>query len=218
MPGAFKLVISSCGPLLSSVQQDFITQVYVRDDQRRSSIRSDKSPPTLDSYLALLQSYEAKKKCDVVFHFVVDIDAKVFFFRHYVPAITKVLSVLDKGAQDRVTKNGECLRRHAESTQRWRNLRERIQRTDDDMEEVRRILQGEEQTPSESGSALSAATSGSKGGKSMRGAEKVKSPFRKLAQRIKGSPKQLASPPITPTISKISREPSSEPTRTLRAR
>ena len=86
------------------------------------------------------------------------------------------------------------------------------------MEEVRRILQGEEQTPSESGSALSAITSGSKGGRSTKGAEKVKSPFRKLAQRIKGSPKQLVSPPITPTISKASREPSSEPTRTLRAR
>ena len=86
------------------------------------------------------------------------------------------------------------------------------------MEEVRRILQGEEQTPSESGSALSAATSGSKSAKSTKGVEKVKSPFRKLAQRIKGSPKQLASPPITPTISKLGREPSSEPTRTLRAR
>ena len=129
-----------------------------------------------------------------------------------------MLSVLDKGAQDRVTKNGECLRRHAESTQRWRSLRERIQRTDDEMEEVRRILQGEEQTPSESGSALSVATSGSKGGKSTKGIEKAKSPFRKLAQKIKRSPKQTPSSPITPTVSKISREPASEPTRTLRAR
>lgn len=90
-----------------------------------------------------------------------------------------------------------------------------MHRTDDDMEEIRRILQGEEQTPSESGSALSATTSGSKGGKSMKGAEKTRSPFRKLAQRIKGSPKQL---PITPVIPKIGREPTSEPTRTLRAR
>ena len=79
MSGAFSLVISSCGPLLSSVQQDFITQVYVRDDQRRSSIRSDKSPPTLDSYLALLQSYEAKKKYDAVSYPGFQIKAKVFF-------------------------------------------------------------------------------------------------------------------------------------------
>lgn len=179
--------------------QDFITQVHLRDDQRRSSMRSDKSPPTLESYFALLQSYEAKKK-------------------HYVPAITKVLSVLDKGAQDRVTKNGECLRRHAESTQRWKNLRERIHRTDDEMVEVRLILQCDDLTPSESGSALSAATSGSKGGKSSKSAEKTKSPFRKLAQKLKRSPKPLPSLPITPAVSKISREPSSEPTRTLRVR
>lgn len=129
-----------------------------------------------------------------------------------------MLSVLDKGAQDRVTKNGECLRRHAESTQRWKNLRERIQRTDEEMEEVQQILQIEEHPPSESGSALSAGTSGSKGGKSTKSAEKTKSPFRKLAQKLKGSPKQLPSLPITPAVSRMSREPSSEPTRTLRTR
>ena len=52
----------------------------------------------------------------------------------------------------------------------------------------------------------------------MKGAEKTKSPFRKLAQKLKGSPKQLPALPLTPTMSKISREPSSEPVRTLRAR
>jgi hypothetical protein len=86
------------------------------------------------------------------------------------------------------------------------------------MEEVRLILQCDDLTPSESGSALSAATSGSKGGKSSKSAEKTKSPFRKLALRLKGSPKQLPSLPLTPTVPKISREPSSEPIRTLRAR
>lgn len=86
------------------------------------------------------------------------------------------------------------------------------------MEEVRRILRGDDLTPSESGSILSATTSGSKGAKSSKSAEKTKSPFRKLAQKLKGSPKQLSSLPITPTVSKISREPSSEPIRTLRAR
>ena len=78
MSGVFNLATSSCNRLLSSVQQDFITQVHLRDTQRRSSMRSDKSPPTLDSYLALLQSYEAKKKYDTVSYPIVDIDAKVF--------------------------------------------------------------------------------------------------------------------------------------------
>ena len=52
--------------------------MHLRGDQRRSSIRSDKSPPTLDSYLALLQSYEAKKKYDAVPYHVLVIYAKVF--------------------------------------------------------------------------------------------------------------------------------------------
>lgn len=52
--------------------------MHLRDDQRRSSIRSDKSPPTLDSYLALLQSYEAKKKYDAVYHLVSEVYTKVF--------------------------------------------------------------------------------------------------------------------------------------------
>lgn len=51
--------------------------MHLRGDQRRSSIRSDKSPPTLDSYLALLHSYEAKKKYDVVSHSVFEIKANV---------------------------------------------------------------------------------------------------------------------------------------------
>jgi len=52
--------------------------VHLRDDQRRSSIRSDKSPPTLDSYLALLQSYEAKKKYGAVSYSVFQVKAEVF--------------------------------------------------------------------------------------------------------------------------------------------
>src|SRR5579859_2051789 len=79
------------------------------------------------------------------------------------PATTKVLSIIDKGVQDRVTKNGECLRRHADSTQRWKHLKERIARTDAEMEAVRRILTGEEEiTPSDSGSVASGVTSKSK--------------------------------------------------------
>jgi len=53
--------------------------VHLRDDQRRSSIRSDKSPPTLDSYFALLQSYEAKKKYGAVSYSVFQVKAEVFF-------------------------------------------------------------------------------------------------------------------------------------------
>jgi hypothetical protein len=121
------------------------------------------------------------------------------------PATTKVLSIIDKGVQERVTKNGECLRRHADSTQRWKQLRERITRTDAEMEAVRRILTGEEEiTPSDSGSVASGPTSktksrngyltppsatSSKKSLSLSASSALSrsvSPFRKFARRITG--------------------------------
>lgn len=218
----FRTVTEQAGGLMTSLEkgvnrcQDFITQVYQRrseDLTLLTSLHSEKTPPNLESYMTLLQSYAAKKK-------------------HYVPAITKVLSVLDKGAQDRVTKNGECLRRHAESTQRWQKLQDRIHRTDDEMERVRRVLQYDDFAPSENGSNASGKTSMSKNGylgvsssgngsgsiiKTPSSLSRSMSPFRKLARKIKGSPK-------TPTMStpalkrNPSREPVSEPVRTLRHR
>ena len=73
------------------------------------------------------------------------------------PATSKVLAIIDKGVRDRVTKNGETLRRHAESAQRWKNLRERIARTDAEMETVRHILTHGD-TGSDHGSAGTAST------------------------------------------------------------
>lgn len=80
------------------------------------------------------------------------------------PSITKVLSVLDKGVRDRVTKNGECLRRHADLRARWHNLKERIGRTDAEMESVRRQLVNRDLEPSEAGSTTSRFTSKSRNG------------------------------------------------------
>jgi hypothetical protein len=155
------------------------------------------------------------------------------------PATTKVLSIIDKGVQDRVTKNGECLRRHADSTQRWKHLRERITRTDAEMEAVRRILTGEEEiTPSDSGSVASGPTSksqsrngyltppsatSSKKSLSLSASSALSrsvSPFRKFARRITGGGKSPMS--VSGTTAgqqpKVQRIPSSEPTGTLRHR
>lgn len=159
-------------------------------------------------------------------------------FRHYMPATTKVLSIIDKGVQDRVTKNGECLRRHADSMQRWKLLKERISRTDADMESVRKILLGGEVTPSESGSTTSGPTSKSKSrngyltppnsnaaGKKSRGMSassalsRSVSPFRKFARKLTGagkSPAVVATP--VPPAKQNPRTPSSEPVGTLRHR
>lgn len=147
------------------------------------------------------------------------------------PATSKVLSIIDKGVRDRVTKNGETLRRHAESAQRWKSLRDRITRTDTEMENARRILLGGESDDREStasgtstrngflttrasaprlSSRVSSSTSTSASG-SM-------SPFRKFAQKITGSNSKPTTPAVTPlTVSK--KLPTSEPppaTRTLR--
>lgn len=149
------------------------------------------------------------------------------------PATTKVLSIIDKGVQDRVTKNGECLRRHAECTQRWKNLKERIYRTDKELDAVRRLLSALEVeiVPSESESNASGIASQSRGGhlatppsagqtgksKSASTLSRSISPFRKLARKMKKSTKSPM--PDTPPLPKLdSRTPSSEPSRALKHR
>ena len=199
------------------------------------SVRSQISPLNMDVFQSLLDSYEAKKKYALppLRHASVpDIIP-----RHYMPATTKVLSIIDKGVQDRVTKNGECLRRHADSTQRWKLIRERITRTDAEMEAARRILTGEEEiTPSDSGSVVSGPTSKSKsrnGYLTPPSASSSKkslslsassalsrsvSPFRKFARKLTGSRKS-PNPAATPLQqSKSPRPPLSAPTGTLRHR
>ena len=199
------------------------------------SVRSQTSPLNVEMFQSLLDSYEAKKKYALPPRGQASVPDLIP--RHYMPATTKVLSIIDKGVQDRVTKNGECLRRHADSTQRWKHIRERITRTDAEMEAVRRILTGEEEiTPSDSGSVVSGPTSKSKsrnGYLTPPSASSSKkslslsassalsrsvSPFRKFARKLTGggrSPKVAATPLQQ---SKPPRVPSSAPTGTLRHR
>ncbi|KAI0040744.1 hypothetical protein FA95DRAFT_825446 [Auriscalpium vulgare] len=232
----FRTVTDQADGMMSSLEkavnrcQDFIWQVmrHGNDDSlskstsmaSMSSVRSQKSPLSMDVYQSLIDSFEAKKK-------------------HYMPATSKVLSIIDKGVQDRVTKNGECLRRHAESTARWKQLRERIARTDAEMGSVRSILQGEDIAPSESGSTTSGPTSKSKSrngyltppsnsssGKKSRGLSAAStlsrsiSPFRKFARKLTGAGKSptVAVTPIPPKKTQYPRTPSSEPVATVRHR
>ena len=135
-----------------------------------------------------------------------------------------------------MTKNGECLRRHADSTQRWKLIRERITRTDAEMEAVRRILTGEEEiTPSDSGSVVSGPTSKSKSRngyltppsassskKSLLSASSALSrsvsPFRKFARKLTGSGKSPKTAATPLQQSKSRHAPLSAPTGTLRHR
>ncbi|KIM44712.1 hypothetical protein M413DRAFT_442668 [Hebeloma cylindrosporum] len=214
----FRTVTDQADGMMSSLEkavnhcQEFIWQVHRRGAEEFQSnaalpsVRSDKPPATFEMFTSLLDSYEAKKK-------------------HYMPATSKVLSIIDKGVRDRVTKNGETLRRHAESAQRWKNLRERITRTDAEMEAARKILLGDfsDQESTTSGTAstkngyLATPPSGSRASKVSSSASLSISgsisPFRKFARKITGNNKPVA-PPITPLavnkkVPVVSSEPSS---------
>lgn len=148
---------------------------------------------------------------------------------HYVPATTKVLAIMDNGVKNRVTKNGEALRRHAEAAKRWRVLQERIERTEKEMGRVREILTRADQAPSENGSSLSGhttngylATPPSANGKSRASSRtstlsRSMSPLRKLAKKLVGSVRSPATPSaLLPVSRESSAAPSSEPSRVVR--
>lgn len=115
------------------------------------------------------------------------------------PATSKVLSIIDKGVRDRVTKNGETLRRHAESAQRWKNLRDRISRTEKEMENVRKILSGDTEydsttsgTASTQGGYLASPADQSRVSRVSSSGSATKSPIsplRRIAKKITGSRK-----------------------------
>ncbi|KAJ7642700.1 hypothetical protein DFH06DRAFT_1051990, partial [Mycena polygramma] len=208
----FRTVTDQADGMMSSLEkavnrcQEFIWQVHKRtQDPLTHSTSSDSSQrndklPTFEVYTSLIESFEAKKK-------------------HYMPATSKVLSIIDKGVRDRVTKNGETLRRHAESAQRWKNLKERITRTDSEMEIARKLLLGHDTTPSEAGSTTSRAStrngylntppSGSKrAGSAASTISRSISPFRKFARKITGT---NTVTPLSINKNNLSRTPSSEP-------
>ncbi|KAL0065845.1 hypothetical protein AAF712_007148 [Marasmius tenuissimus] len=214
----FRTVTDQADGMMSSLEkgvnrcQEFIWQVTRKGledgfNSRTSLSVREKSPPTFETFTSLLESFEAKKK-------------------HYMPATSKVLSIIDRGVRDRVTKNGETLRRHAESAQRWKNLKERITRTESEMENVRKILLQGDSAASETGSSTSGTTSNgylatppsgsrsSRTGSSASALSRSISPFRKFARKITGNDRSPATPirPLSATKSSGSRVPSSEPT------
>lgn len=216
MMGSLEKAVNRC--------QDFIWQVHrggaddsLSQSSYRGSVSSDKNPLGIEVFNELLSSFEAKKK-------------------HYVPATSKVLAIIDNGVQNRVTKNGETLRRHGESAKRWRILKERMAKTEKDMEAVRKILTGDV-ARSETGSTANGylatpANCSSKGRAPSRATSSTStlsrsiSPLRKFARKIAGhvrSPPAPVTPlPVSRELSSVSRDssqsqgPSSEPVKTLR--
>ena len=131
--------------------------------------------------------------------------------------MSKVLSVLDKGVRDRVTKNGECLRRHADMRHRWRGLREDLTAVGAAMARAQVLLTEAEALVSDEESLVSftsnadipekrrTLSSASALGRSI-------SPFRKMAARMTRTTTTEAATPTRPSgIRKVSAAPSSEP-------
>ncbi|KAF8518006.1 hypothetical protein BU17DRAFT_91435 [Hysterangium stoloniferum] len=191
--------------------QDFIWQVNKRrqfdhpQTPTANYLPTDVAPINLEAYTNIRNAFESKKK-------------------YYMPSVTKILSVVDKGVRDRVTKNGECLRLHAEMRGRWHNLRERISRMDTEMEAVRRMIANQEVERTETESAVSRGTSRTSNGfldtpspprsrahSNSSTLSRSISPFRKFAAR-------LTAPGRSTPSSRMVRLPSTEPVPSLRER
>ncbi|KAF9038448.1 hypothetical protein BJ165DRAFT_1531540 [Panaeolus papilionaceus] len=229
----FRTVTDQADGMMSSLEkavnrcQEFIWQVHRRgandDFQSNAALpsgRSDKTPITYETFISLLESYEAKKK-------------------HYMPATSKVLAIIDKGVRDRVTKNGETLRRHAESAQRWKSLRDRITRTDSEMENTRKHLLAADGVSEADSSASGHATTSrgpsgylatppsaskmsrvSSNASSSISLSRSISPFRKFARKLTGSTSRSSatssSGPVSPLAITKKSAPENYPSATMR--
>ena len=74
---------------------------------------------------------------------------------HYGPAIERVLGIIDKGVQDRLTVNGEILRLHQEIQSKWDDLKEQIREVDATVEDLQSGKQGSQQLRDSVSSMLS---------------------------------------------------------------
>lgn len=105
---------------------------------------------------------------------------------------TQAMASIDKTMRSRDIKNGEVLRRHTELSARWKSIRERIARTDREIEALKRPPDPD---PSEAGSVRSRTTTSSRPesqSTSMSTSESLAlstlsqsiSPFKKFAARV----------------------------------
>ncbi|KAB5589598.1 hypothetical protein CTheo_6966 [Ceratobasidium theobromae] len=132
------------------------------------------------------------KASDVWSHFAETVDHYERIKKYYLQSSTQAMASIDKTMGSRDFKNGEVLRRHTELSARWKSIRERISRTDREIEALKRPPDPD---PSESGSVRSRTTTSSRPesqSTSMSTSESLSvstlshsiSPLRKLAARV----------------------------------
>ncbi|KAG8751470.1 hypothetical protein FRC11_009350, partial [Ceratobasidium sp. 423] len=129
---------------------------------------------------------------DLWSHFAETVEHYERIKKYYYQSSTQAMASIDKTMGSRDFKNGEVLRRHTELSARWKSIRERIARTDREIEALKRPSDPD---PSESGSVRSRTTTSSRPesqSTSMSTSESLSvstlsqsiSPLRKLAARV----------------------------------
>ncbi|CAE6413910.1 unnamed protein product [Rhizoctonia solani] len=185
-------------------------------------------------------SESADKPGELWSHFAETVEHYERVKKYYYQSSTQAMASIDKTMGSRDFKNGEVFRRHTELSARWKSIRERITRTDREIESLKKPPEFD---PSESGSVRSRTTTSSRPesqSTSMSTSESLSvstlsqsiSPFRKLAARVTSGfktpsrkkdkeraktaprPSSLMPPPrvMSPTNPKIFSPPANRPT------
>ncbi|KAF8705336.1 Peptidase C14, partial [Rhizoctonia solani] len=181
----------------------------------------------------------ADKPGELWSHFAETVEHYERVKKYYYQSSTQAMASIDKTMGSRDFKNGEVFRRHTELSARWKSIRERIARTDREIELLKKPPEPE---PSESGSVRSRTTTSSRPesqSTSMSTSESLSvstlsqsiSPLRKLAARVTSGfktpsrkkekeksktgprPSSLMPPPrvMSPTNPKIFSPPANRP-------
>jgi hypothetical protein len=94
--------------------EESITRSFNKLKEAVDANEAQSNPP---SFTKKVESYDAKKT-------------------HYGPAIERVLAIIDRGVQDRLTLNGEILRLQSDMTQRWKALQAEMRDMDLVLEDI----------------------------------------------------------------------------------
>ncbi|KAG9119356.1 hypothetical protein FRC07_005658, partial [Ceratobasidium sp. 392] len=195
-------VQSDVSRLRSELQEDqLLVRFRTAVDQAAGMMDSlDKAVEACQEYIGRRGKYlrivggdsASQKAAEALANFTEVVDHYERVKKYYMQSSTQAMASIDKTIRSRDIKNGEVLRRHTELSARWKSIRERIARTDRDIEAIKRPPDPD---PSEAGSVRSRTTASSRPesqSTSMSTSESLSvstlsqslSPFRKLASRM----------------------------------
>lgn len=153
-------------------------QYTYRSLHKGCHLADDWVPMTRSSYAGLVKSFDAKRK-------------------YYVPAVDRVMSILERGIQDRVTKNGEVLKRYHDMRARWSRVKEQTNGMEAEMASVEDLAAAGALTSSPTSSTTSSPpVTPSRGFSPSPSRRREMSPLRRMASAL-----QLGARPASPTQS-----------------